>query len=285
MIIERRSSTKKFQILIYLFITYLFSWTAWGILYTSYKNVISRNIYYNHFQLFLVIGGSMPSIMSIIFVSFFYGSNGIKEILKKLITWKVNPLFYLFALFYTVLSFYIPLWICNITGSTYKFYCPISIYNILLYFLSTMFLGGPIEEELGWRGYVLPQLQNKFNPVYSSVVLGIFWACWHIPLFFIRGMNQYGASFILFIIEVILSSILFTWVYNRTHGSLIISILFHASFNVTVSILYPLHYFLKSVNRYTIIAVIIQFIFFLFIILDMIRKPKSKSIIKNYTTL
>lgn len=71
MIIEKRSSTKKFQILLYLFITYLFSWTAWGILYASYKNIISYNIYNNHLILFIVIGGFMPSIMAIIFTSFF----------------------------------------------------------------------------------------------------------------------------------------------------------------------------------------------------------------------
>jgi membrane protease YdiL (CAAX protease family) len=235
----------------------------------------------------MIIGGSMPSIMAIIFISFFHGRDGIKKILKKLTVWKVNPFFYLFVLFYTVLSYFIPLWICNITGSTYEFYISSNIYNILLNFLIVLIIGGPLGEELGWRGYVLPKLQNKLNPIYSSILLGIIWSCWHLPLFFIPGTAQYELPFILFVIEDISLSIIFTWVYNRTHGSLIFSILLHGSFNLTCSLLFynPLSYFIKSWNRYTIIAMIIQIIVLFLIIMDMIRKPTSKPIIKNITNL
>lgn len=133
----------------------------------------------------------------------------------------------------------------------------------------------------------MPKLQNKLNPIYSSILLGIFWSCWHLPLFFIRGTGHYGFPFILFVIQDIFLSIIFTWVYNRTHGSLIFPILLHASVNVTNSLLSysSLSYLTKSWNKYTIIAAIIQIIFFFLIIMDMIRKPTGKSTIKNITNL
>ena len=283
MIMGKRKSTTKFQILIYLFMTYLFSWIVWGIIYASDRNIISHNIYKNYFPLFIAIGASIPSIMSIIFTGFFNGSAGIKKLLKKITIWKVNPLYYIFILIYTVSSFFIPLWICNITGSSYNFDISMMFNNILLKFLIVILLGGPLGEELGWRGFVLPKLQSRLNPIYSSIVLGVFWSCWHLPLFFIHNTSQYGIPFSMFVIQVICLTIVFTWVYNRTHGSLLMAILLHGVVNVIPG---TTPYFVKSFNKYVIIWIIFQFIIILFVILDMIKKSSNQSInIKNHANV
>jgi uncharacterized protein len=108
-------------------------------------------------------------------------------------------------------------------------------------FLRVLFLGGPLGEELGWRGFVLPRLQVGRTAFAASLLLGVIWGVWHVPLYFVPGTGQFetitgGASpaFAIgaFIIWTIGLSILFTWLFNETRGSLIVVILFHTSINV-----------------------------------------------------
>lgn len=118
----------------------------------------------------------MPSIMSIIFTGYYDGFNGIKKLLKKLTIWKVNPLFYTFVFLYTVISIYIPSFICSIIGVNYKIYINNHISSfqltspvtILICFFAVMIFGGPVAEELGWRGFVLPKLQKKLTLLYQA---------------------------------------------------------------------------------------------------------------------
>ena len=107
-------------------------------------------------------------------------------------------------------------------------------------FVRILFLGGPLEEELGWRGFALPRLQEKRSAFSSSVILGAIWGVWHIPLYFVSGTGQQataastGAVFGItaFVVWTIGLSILFTWLFNQTRGSLIVAMLFHAAVNL-----------------------------------------------------
>jgi uncharacterized protein len=107
-------------------------------------------------------------------------------------------------------------------------------------FVRVLFLGGPLEEELGWRGYALPRLQLGRTAFSASVLLGLVWGLWHIPLYFVDGTGQQetaattGAEFAIgaFVVWTIGLSILFTWLFNQTGGSLIVVILFHAAVNL-----------------------------------------------------
>jgi len=88
-------------------------------------------------------------------------------------------------------------------------------------------------EEIGWRGYALPTLQKKYNALYSSIIVGAFWAMWHWLHFFVKDsvmMTNYH-NFLWFTISVILDSVIYTWLYNSTKGSLTIVSLYHSSFN------------------------------------------------------
>lgn len=96
----------------------------------------------------------------------------------------------------------------------------------------------PFIEELGWRGYALDCLQSKRNALVSSLILGIVWSLWHLPLFFIKDTYQYdlgfgSPAFWLFIIGIVPLSFSFTWIYNNTHRSTLAVILFHAMVNFT----------------------------------------------------
>jgi len=102
-------------------------------------------------------------------------------------------------------------------------------------FFSVLFISGPFEEESGWRGYALSCLQAKFNALVSSFILGIVWALWHIPQFLIPGNGMFYKTPIWpFIPTVVAATILFTWVYNNTNGSLLAMLLMHTTFNLSM---------------------------------------------------
>jgi len=100
-------------------------------------------------------------------------------------------------------------------------------------FFYILFLGGPLAEEFGWRGYALDRLQARLNALVASVILGVIWGLWHLPLFFMPGQDIYrGMPIWGFILGTVLFSILFTWIYNNTGRSILAVMLFHTMGNL-----------------------------------------------------
>ncbi|MBS7638248.1 CPBP family intramembrane metalloprotease [Candidatus Bathyarchaeota archaeon] len=100
-------------------------------------------------------------------------------------------------------------------------------------FVYIFFLGGPFQEEWGWRGYALDRLQARYNSLLSSLMLGVIWGVWHLPLFFISGTIQSQTPIWGFMILIICGAILFTWIYNNTGGSILAAMLFHTMNNLS----------------------------------------------------
>jgi len=95
----------------------------------------------------------------------------------------------------------------------------------------------PILEEFGWRGYALDRLQMDHSAFGASLLLGVVWAVWHLPLFFVRGSFQREfvgfatTGFWLFMIGIVALSVIFIWVYNHTSRSILGIILLHGWVN------------------------------------------------------
>jgi membrane protease YdiL (CAAX protease family) len=101
--------------------------------------------------------------------------------------------------------------------------------NIVLLFVVVAVING---EELAWRGFALPRLQSKYNALTSSIILGVIWTLFHLPLFFtLTGSSQVDRSYISFLISTISLTVLYTWMYNHTRGSVLLAYLLHASAN------------------------------------------------------
>jgi membrane protease YdiL (CAAX protease family) len=100
------------------------------------------------------------------------------------------------------------------------------------FFLYIALVGGGVDEELGWRGYALPRLQQRYGALVASVILGVVWAGWHIPAWFTPGSGQDVISFPVFVVSVVAASILLTALYNSTGGSLPMVILAHTVFDL-----------------------------------------------------
>lgn len=95
-----------------------------------------------------------------------------------------------------------------------------------------------IIEETGWRGYALPRLLDHYSPLVSSLVLGVVWAIWHIPLFLIPGTWQYSLGFMTvaftsYMLQLLPRTFIMTWVYIRTGGNPSSAVLFHQFTNMT----------------------------------------------------
>ena len=90
---------------------------------------------------------------------------------------------------------------------------------------------GPLGEELGWRGFALPRLLEGRNALSAAVVLGIIWGVWHLPAFLIAGTPQSNMSFPILLIGAVALSVLMTWAFNGTRGSVLVAILIHWTFN------------------------------------------------------
>jgi membrane protease YdiL (CAAX protease family) len=91
-------------------------------------------------------------------------------------------------------------------------------------------------EEIGWRGYALPRLSARVGLAPASVILGIIWATWHLPLFFVAAADTQGQSFPLYLLQVIAVSVAMAWLYWRTKGRLLLVMILHAAVNNTKDI-------------------------------------------------
>lgn len=106
---------------------------------------------------------------------------------------------------------------------------PLLVVPTLLFWL----VFGPLPEEPGWRGYALDGLQARGGALGASLLVGVVWSLWHVPLFFIEGTwqaEQVGLGtqrFWLYLSTIVIEAVLYTWIYNNTHRSTLSAVLFH----------------------------------------------------------
>ncbi len=91
--------------------------------------------------------------------------------------------------------------------------------------------GGPLGEEFGWRGYALPAMQEHMSWQSASLLLGTVWGIWHLPLLFVTGSSQSNIQFMTFFVLIISSSVFYTWLYNRSRGSVLPVLALHTASN------------------------------------------------------
>jgi uncharacterized protein len=108
---------------------------------------------------------------------------------------------------------------------------PLPVPELALLFVLLALTDG-LGEEPGWRGYALPRLLAGHGALAASLGLGLVWALWHLPLFWTAGAALEGRSFLLEALALPALSVLYTWVFQHTRGSLLLAVLFHAAGNL-----------------------------------------------------
>jgi membrane protease YdiL (CAAX protease family) len=173
-----------------------------------------------------------PTISALILSWIVGGGAEVKRLLSGFTRWNVGFRWYLAAayLFLGPLAFAL---IYGALGNPISGIQPGMTSSVFLGQLVFSFFSGPLAEEAGWRGFALPRLQSKYNALVSSLILGVIWCFWHLPLFFLTGSSQQSIPFPVYLMLVVTLGIYFTWLYNNTRGSLIITVLAHFSFNLS----------------------------------------------------
>ena len=180
------------------------------------------------------LGSFGPTIAGIIILYLLSGTGGLKELWSRLRDWESPVKWYGFILFFPAAMIMVAFLLNHILGrSILALILMESLPMIIPTFLLALFLGGPLNEELGWRGFLLPRLLTTKEPFTASMILGVIWALWHIPLFWIAGASQEGIPVSWVLLQIMALSVIFTWVYRRTRGSLLVALLFHAALNTT----------------------------------------------------
>jgi membrane protease YdiL (CAAX protease family) len=184
-----------------------------------------------------------------IFFNTYASLSGVRALLNPLTRWRSNPLWFGVALLLMLtLSFVGVLLIALLSGQalfgwTGAFMASESMRNLALTLLATALYGGPLGEEAGWRGFALPRLQKRFDPLLASVWLGLAWGLWHLPLHVSGYYNQaFGdplSGLLMRIFTTIPLTLIFTWLYNRTRGNLLVMVCLHTAVNVTSSLIAP----------------------------------------------
>jgi membrane protease YdiL (CAAX protease family) len=181
-----------------------------------------------------------PFLAAFIMTGITEGRVGIGRLLRRFVLWRVGLGWYLFAL----LGFpmLLVLSVIVLPGALASFQglatlAPLPLLGILVY---GFFLSGPLGEEPGWRGFALPRLQALHGPLVGSLILGPLWALWHLPLFFTPWNELTTFNLVVYVLATTCLTILYTWAFNNTKGSLLIAILIHWSFDAATVIVAPL---------------------------------------------
>ncbi len=226
---------KKHHLITYFVLTYLITFSfGFGLIWFSPGSHLEP---WSLVWFFEVFG---PTFSAVIVSGIIGGKPKITKLLSGLLRWRINIKWYFAAAF----LFLAPLAITQIyrllgnpvegTGAD------LTLGKAARIIIFTLF-SGPVAEELGWRGFALPRLQEKHNALVSSLILGVIWTCWHIPLFFITGASQMSIPFPIYLVMVVTVTIYLTWLYNNTQGSMIITIIAHFFYNLTCFLTGVLH--------------------------------------------
>jgi membrane protease YdiL (CAAX protease family) len=225
---------------LFLGLTYGLSWAIWVPYILSGKTINSP-------VPALIIACSVPSMVGILLTHLISDSAGRNDFWRRVVSFKLIGLKW-YAVIFCLFPLLLALGLLAdklfggalppLGGAQQTLIQPAA----LMFFIGANIIGGPLGEELGWRGFALDRFQNKWSALVASLILGIIWTAWHFPLFYIKGTPQHGMGlgtfvFWLWSLQVISLSVLTTWVYNNTHRSILSAVLMHFMFNATYGII------------------------------------------------
>ncbi len=181
-----------------------------------------------------LFGVFAPAIAALALTARADGRAGAWTLLRHIGRWRVGVGWYLFAAGYMAATKLAVALIHRLaTGAWPRFgETPWAMMAIAL-LVSTWVQAG---EEVGWRGYALPRLARHIGLAPASILLGVIWASWHLPLFFAPESDMFGQSFPVYLLQVTAVSVAMAWLYWRTGRSLLLVMLMHAAVNNTKDI-------------------------------------------------
>jgi len=188
-----------------------------------------------------------PALAAIIVTAASQGWTGVKSLLRRMVLVKVGIRWYLVALLLPLVAYVLPLLLLGgsaFVSSLLNVQGAIILLLYLLLSIAGMVIAAPLGEELGWRGFALPRLQEQYGPLRGSLLLGLLWGLWHLPLFLTTWEKPYESllGLLLFLVQTISFTVVLTWLFNHTRGSILLAMLCHSAYGasgVFLFLLYP----------------------------------------------
>ena len=228
-------SRKLGQLSKYFILCFVFSWTCFISVALISRTSSAASPELKAVQYILgLLGTIAPSLVALWLTSRTGVPGQTEKLLGKVVKWDVNIKWYFFAAsFMLVVKLSVAALYKLITGAWPVFGQETLLIMLVAILISTWVQAG---EEIGWRGFALPRMSAKFGLPVSTLLLGVIWAVWHLPLFFVKGSSTFGQSFPLFFVQVTMMSVVLGWLYWRTGGSLLLTMIMHAAINNTKDI-------------------------------------------------
>ena len=226
-----KSFVERHQIIVFITFTFALSWFPW------YAGIAPE---------VMAMG---PSLAAFILVTIISGKSGLLDLLRPFGRVRAHPGLWGIALFGPAVLYLIGLGVHLLVGGEPPPFTMIreELNLIPLYLVMVVLMpwNGPVGEEFGWRGYVLPRMQSKYGPLTASLVIGSIWGIWHLPSFFaplgVLGalVSALGLGFIVpYTLGTIANTVFITWLYNKSKASaLIAGIVWHAATNFWAPVL------------------------------------------------
>jgi uncharacterized protein len=224
----------------YFFLAYAISWLGW------LPMVLAQNglgLLPFRLPLAAIAAGAFgPIVSGFLCTAMTSGKAGLRQFLRRFLLWRVGVQWYGFAflglpaLLCLGTLVIVPGALASVRLSTLP-----SIFLLYAGFFMYQLFMSPLFEEPGWRGFALPRLQESYGALKGTLILGVFWAGWHFPLFLIPAYSKlvsYGTGpgffgvaipFGIFALGIIAATIIITWAFNHTRGSLLLAMLIHSS--------------------------------------------------------
>ena len=187
----------------------------------------------------LVFSNFGPALAAIIALARCGGRADVDELGRSLVRWRVPGGLYVLAWFGILINAAVV--IIGYATRTLRFDASaFSLVKFVLLYFVMIVLDGPLGEEIGWRGVLLPQLMKKRRPLSASVIVGVIWYAWHIPLYATDSRMNTPFEYILFLYQCIALSVIFTWFFVKSGGSTLLMIYLHAASNYSTFLRFKL---------------------------------------------
>jgi hypothetical protein len=184
---------------------------------------------------FSQLGALSASLAGIVVAALEGRKGGVRELPGRFLIWRVGIQWWAFALLFPVIASVAALCLFSLFGGPTVDWSELGpLYSVVPMILMLTVLAG-MGEEFGWRGFAMPRLQDRYNALVSSIIIGVLWGLWHIPVFLVEGTTQYAWRLDAGLIPAVLGytvfvtawSIQYTWVFNNTRGSVLLAAVVH----------------------------------------------------------
>ena len=213
---------------IFFIVAFTFTWLVLAPAVLSAAGVISLSL---SSTLLITVATLGPLLGAVGAAAYESGSAGVRALLSQASRWRLHPAWYAVVLLGPALIMLAAFLLWRILGGPQLSAPPLNAW-LSIPILVVVLLIPALFEEIGWRGFALPRLQTRYGALAASLIVGVAWAIWHVPIWFIPDAGFSTLPFPVFMAFTIALSILFTWLYNST-GSVLLPALAHAAINAS----------------------------------------------------